>query len=55
LRVEEGKNLPLYGYWAMLNIGQLRGEGVPFYVIVVCSIVEKNNSEWEIREHNKGG
>jgi hypothetical protein len=55
LRVEEVKNLPLDGYQAMLNTRPLGGEGVPFYVIVFCSIVEKNNWEWEIREHNRGG
>ena len=55
LRVEEVKTLPLYGYHSMLNIGPLGGEGVPFYVIVFCSIVEQNNWEWKIREHNIGG
>jgi hypothetical protein len=55
LRVEEVKNLPLDGYRAMLNIEPLGGEGVPFYVIVFCSIAEQNNWEWEIREHNKEG
>jgi hypothetical protein len=34
LRVEEVKNLPLDGYWAMLNTMPLEGEWVPFYVIV---------------------
>jgi hypothetical protein len=39
----------------MLNIRPLGGgEGVPFYVIVFCSIVEKKNWELEIREHNIG-
>jgi hypothetical protein len=55
LRVEEVKNLPLDGYRAMLNIEPLGGEGVPFYVIVFCSIAEQNNWEWEIRENNRGG
>jgi hypothetical protein len=36
----------------MLNIRLLGGKGVPFYVIVFCSIEEKNNWEWEIRENN---
>jgi hypothetical protein len=54
LRFEEVKNLPLDGYQAMLNIGPL-GEGVPFYVIVLCSIAKKKNWEWEIRENNRGG
>jgi hypothetical protein len=37
-RVEEVKNLPLYGYQAMLNIGPPGGEGVPLFLIVSCSI-----------------
>jgi hypothetical protein len=55
LRVEGAKNLNLDGYWVMLNIGPLGEEGIPFYVIVFCSITEQNNCEWEIREHNRGG
>jgi hypothetical protein len=31
---------------AMLNIGLLGGEGVPFFCIVSCSIAEKNIREW---------
>jgi hypothetical protein len=38
LKVEEVKTLSLEGYWVMLNIGSLGGEGVPFYVIVFFSI-----------------
>ena len=49
------KTLPLDGYQAMLNIEPIGGERVPFYVIVFCSIEEKNNRDWEIREHNIGG
>ena len=52
--VEEVKNLPLDGYRSVLNIGPLGGEGVPFYVIVFCSITKKNNWEYEIRYHNIG-
>jgi hypothetical protein len=37
----------------MLNTKPLGGEWVPFYVIAFCSITEKKNREWEIREHNK--
>jgi hypothetical protein len=55
LKVEEVKTLTLDDYQAMLNTRLLGGEGVPFYVIVFCSIAEKNNWEWEIREHNRGG
>jgi hypothetical protein len=55
LIVEEVKNLPKDGYRAILNIGPLGGEGVPFYVIVFCSIIERNNWEWEIREHSIEG
>jgi hypothetical protein len=43
--VEEVKNLPLYGYRAILNTGPLGGEGVPFYAIVFFSIAEQRN--WE--------
>jgi hypothetical protein len=54
LKVEEVKTLTLDNYQAMLNIKPLR-EGVPFYVIVLCSIAEQNNFEWEIREDNRRG
>ena len=54
LRVEEVKNLSLDGYLAMLNTKPLGGEGVPFYAIVFCSIKEKKNWGWEIRENNRG-
>jgi hypothetical protein len=53
LKVEEFKTLTLDVYRDILNIGPL-GEGVPFYVIVFCSIANKNNYEWEIRDHNRG-
>jgi hypothetical protein len=55
LRVEEVKTLPLDGYRAMLNTELLGGKGVPLYVIVFCSITEKNNWERKIRENNIGG
>jgi hypothetical protein len=55
LRVEEFKTLPLYGYRDMLNNMPLGEEGVPFYVIILCSIAKKKNWEWEIRENNIGG
>jgi hypothetical protein len=42
LKVEGVINLPLDGYRAMLNIGPLGGEGVPFDTIVFCSIAEQN-------------
>ena len=43
LRVEEVKTINLDDYRAMLNTGPLGGEGVSFYVIVFCSITERNN------------
>jgi hypothetical protein len=55
LRVEEIENLPLDGYKAMLNTILLGGEGIPLYTILFCSIVEKKNCEWKIREHNRWG
>jgi hypothetical protein len=54
MRVEEFKTLTLDDYQAMLNIEPLGGEGVPFYVIEFCSIVEKKNGSGKIREHNRG-
>jgi hypothetical protein len=47
LRLGEAKTLTLDDYWAMLNMRSLGGEGVPFYVIVFCSIVEKKNRDWK--------
>jgi len=38
--VEEVRNLPLYGYEAMLNIRPLGGEGVPLFFILSCSIAK---------------
>jgi hypothetical protein len=53
LRVEEVKTLILDKYQDMLHTGPLGGEGVLFYVIVFCFIVEKNIWEWEIGKHKK--
>jgi hypothetical protein len=47
--------ITLDDYWTMLNIVPLGREGVPLYVIVFCSIENKNNWEWEIRELKRGG
>jgi hypothetical protein len=42
LRVADVKNLPLNGYQHMLNNEPLGREGVPFFFIVSCFVLEKN-------------
>jgi hypothetical protein len=38
----------------MLNIGPLGGEGVPFYVIVFCSIAEKTTRSGKLESITEG-